>query len=181
MPNAAMARRLARVTGALWLAVFVSGSLALFPGASDLATIAVAAASICYLGVCAGLFLLLRSIGPSLALTGALCGVFGSLSGLLGMPSWAPVPALVWFGLHCGANGILIARSGFLPRWIGYLLIFAAVGWLTFASPELARSLHPLNLVPGMLGEGAALLWLLFKGIDAHRWPSPSTHAMVTS
>jgi hypothetical protein len=43
-------------------------------------------------------------------------------------------------------------------------MMVAAMGWLTFLLPPLAKSLYPYNLAPGIIGEGALTLWLLFKG-----------------
>jgi hypothetical protein len=41
------------------------------------------------------------------------------------------------------------------------------VGWLSFLSPALGRSLYPYNLAPGIIGEGALTVWLLFGGAAA--------------
>jgi hypothetical protein len=48
---------------------------------------------------------------------------------------------------------------------VGVLMVFAGVGWLTFAFPSLARSLSPFNFAPGLIGEGALTLWLLFTRV----------------
>jgi hypothetical protein len=77
---------------------------------------------------------------------------------------------LVFFGFYCLLIGYLIFRSAFLPRILGVLMAFAGLGWLTFLSPPLAKSLSPYILAPGLLGEGALALWLLVKGVNAQRW-----------
>ncbi|HEV2705469.1 MAG TPA: DUF4386 domain-containing protein [Pyrinomonadaceae bacterium] len=81
----------------------------------------------------------------------------------------------VFFGLHCLLVGYLIVRSRFLPRFVGGLMIFAGVGWLTMSfanllAPPFGRSLSPYILLPGMLGEGTLSLWLLIVGVNVRRW-----------
>ena len=39
-----------------------------------------------------------------------------------------------------------------------------------FLWPALARALSPYNLMPGMLGEGLLLLWLIVVGVNVERW-----------
>jgi hypothetical protein len=76
------------------------------------------------------------------------------------------VNPLPFFGVYCLLIGYLIFRSTFLPRTLGVLMAFAGVGWLTFLSPPLAKSLYPYNLAPGILGEGSLTLWLLVVGVN---------------
>src|SRR5204862_6534957 len=94
--------------------------------------------------------------------------------GPLGMVGWLPGQAnhitLVIFGVYCLLIGYLILRSTFLPRAVGALMVFAALGWLTFLSPALARDLYPYAFLPGIIGEGALTLWLLLFGVDAGKW-----------
>ena len=84
---------------------------------------------------------------------------------------------LVFFGLHCLLVGYLIFKSTFLPRILGALMTFAGLGWLTFLWPPLANDLSPFNLVPGMLGEGLLIVWLLVKGVDVQRWKEQASAA----
>ena len=64
--------------------------------------------------------------------------------------------------------GLLISRSGFLPRILGYLLFLSGIGYLVISGAGL---LFPLQVEkvsklasPALLGEGGILLWLLIKG-----------------
>jgi hypothetical protein len=84
---------------------------------------------------------------------------------------------LPFFGLHCLGVGYLILRSTFLPRFIGALMVFAGVGWLTFLFPPLANSLAPYNMIPGGLGELSLTLWLLIKGVNVPRWNEQASAA----
>ena len=63
-----------------------------------------------------------------------------------------------------------IATTSFLPRILGALMVVAGLGWLTFLSPPLAKSLSPYVLAPGIVGEGLLTVWLLVKGVNVQRW-----------
>ncbi|MEO8136416.1 MAG: DUF4386 domain-containing protein [Betaproteobacteria bacterium] len=81
----------------------------------------------------------------------------------------------VFFGLHCLLVGALILRSTFLPRFVGALMTFGGLGWLTMSfanllSPPLGRSLDPYILAPGAIGEITLSLWLLLMGVNVQRW-----------
>lgn len=78
--------------------------------------------------------------------------------------------ALIFFGIHCLLIGYLIFRSTFLPRFLGVLMAFAGLGYLTFLSPPLAQYLAPYNLLPGAFGELALTVWLLACGVNGQRW-----------
>ena len=83
--------------------------------------------------------------------------------------------AFAFFGLHVFLVGVLILRSTFLHRAVGLLMLFGGLGWLTFAfanllSPVFGRTLSPYILFPGILGEGALVVWLLVKGVNTDRW-----------
>jgi hypothetical protein len=77
---------------------------------------------------------------------------------------------LVFFGFQCLLIGYLICRSTFLPRIVGALMVLAGLGWLTFLSPPLSRSLSPYIMAPGILGELSLSLWLLVMGVNVQRW-----------
>ena len=84
---------------------------------------------------------------------------------------------LIFFGFHCFLIGCLILKSTFLPRIIGALMVFAGLGWLTFLSPPLAKSLVPYNIFPGGLGELSLTLWFLVKGVNVQRWKEQASAA----
>jgi len=75
-----------------------------------------------------------------------------------------------FFGFYCLLIGYLVFRSGFLPRILGVLMMFAGVGALTLLYPPLATSLRPYNLALAILGEGSLMLWLLAIGVNAPQW-----------
>ncbi|MGD9489060.1 MAG: DUF4386 domain-containing protein [Calditrichaceae bacterium] len=80
---------------------------------------------------------------------------------------------LVFFGLHLFALGYLIIKSGYIPKFIGFFLVIAAVGYLTdsFANFMLPNYgdykdiLLMIVIVPGVIGELSLTFWLLLKGV----------------
>jgi hypothetical protein len=80
--------------------------------------------------------------------------------------------SLVLFGVHLFVLGYLIVRSGHAPKWIGVMLILAAIVYTadSFAKflmpnyPEYATFFLIFLLIFGIIGELSLCLWLLFKG-----------------
>jgi hypothetical protein len=74
----------------------------------------------------------------------------------------------IFWGVWLFPFGLLVFRSGFLPRFLGAWLIVACFAWLVLSISELlspgssAAISKPLQLVT--LGEMAIALWLLIKG-----------------
>jgi hypothetical protein len=87
--------------------------------------------------------------------------------------SYGYVIGLVFFGFHCLILGYLIIKSGFLPRILGFLMIFAALGYQTdnFAHVLLTNYAQYETLfmmvvfIPAFIAELSLALWLLFKGV----------------
>ena len=80
------------------------------------------------------------------------------------------------FSMFYGAGllvlGYLIARSGFLPAFLGWLLAitgatFVIKTFLGVLAPGLAS---PLLLAPAMVAGLALTGWFLVKGVDAGKW-----------
>lgn len=83
--------------------------------------------------------------------------------------------SLVFFAFTCLALGVLVARSGFLPEWIGRLLFVAGLCYLVmsfahFLAPELGGRLFPVLFVPILAAEASFTLWLLIRGVDEEKW-----------
>ena len=74
----------------------------------------------------------------------------------------------IFWGVWLFPFGLLVFRSGFLPRFLGVWLIVACFAWLVLSITELlspgssAAISKPLQLLT--LGEMAMALWLLIKG-----------------
>jgi hypothetical protein len=74
----------------------------------------------------------------------------------------------VFAGLWLFPFGLLVYRSGFLPRILGVCLFIAGSGYLVntltdFLFPQYADTVIRFA-APAFLGEGPILLWLLIKG-----------------
>ncbi|SRR6266851_6323241 len=82
----------------------------------------------------------------------------------------AVLVALVFFAMYDLLIGYLILRSTFLPRFLGALMVFAGLGWLTFLYEPLADHLSPYIQVLGIIAEVLLMLWLLVMSVNAERW-----------
>jgi hypothetical protein len=81
----------------------------------------------------------------------------------------------VFAGLWLFPFGILVFRSGFLPRILGVFLIpnglaYLAIGFSGFLLPQYVDRVSRI-VSPAFLGEGGVLLWLLIKGANPHPQP----------
>jgi hypothetical protein len=85
--------------------------------------------------------------------------------------------ALVFWGLWLVPLGLLVYKSGFLPRLLGVLLIIAGIGYIVDTVTQL--------LSPGLatigqftvVGEILFTLWLLIRGVNAERWQEVALQA----
>lgn len=83
-----------------------------------------------------------------------------------------------FWGLWLFPFGVLVFKSGFLPRVLGVLLVVAGLAYLisSFTSllfPSYGRAVSLLMLVPEAVGELSVIFWLLIKGTGAPRYNSP--------
>ena len=177
-PDTAAPRRKAKLAGVFYLITFVTGSYALFDR-SSLGMGAGLVAGLSYVVVTVLLYFILKPVSRPLSLIAAIVSLLGCSIGPLSMVVTLPGQpnniSLVCFGVYCLLLGYLIFRSTFLPRVVGALVVVAGLGWLTFASPALARDLFPYVLLPGIIGEGALMLWLLIFGVDGEKWIALAT------
>jgi len=78
--------------------------------------------------------------------------------------------AHIFWGLWLLPLGWLVFRSGFLPRWLGVLLLIAGAGYLF---DFLTSTVFPFGGVAvttyTFIGELLLPLWLLIKGIDREK------------
>jgi hypothetical protein len=93
----------------------------------------------------------------------------------LNAQSYGYALGMAFFGLHLGALGYLVYRSGFLPRILGILMVVSALGYLAdsftgFLVPQYADTLALVVVVTALIGELPLALWLLIKGVNAERW-----------
>lgn len=76
--------------------------------------------------------------------------------------------AEIFWGLWLFPFGLLVFRSGFLPKWIGVWLMINCFGYLILFITALFYPSYNdkvfLYLQPVLFGELASMLWLLIKG-----------------
>ncbi len=146
------------------------------------------------------LMVLLVSIGVAVALTNQLNGfaplvllgdadylsVFTkpqldalALESLGERSSGAAFPMVFW-GLWLFPFGILVIKSGFLPRLLGILLIVAGIAYLTtgVTSIVLPEYRHVVSrfMMPLYFGEVPIIFWLLIKGATVPQQQARSSH-----
>jgi len=163
-------KRYARLAGLFYVGTIVAGAFAAMSGDRRMAGNLLSAG--CYVVVTLLFYRLFKPVSRGLSLLAALvslCGCSLTFLDALGLAPSRPNP-LAFFGVYCILIGYLIYRSTFLPRFLGVLMMLGGVGWLTFASSQLARRLAPYNMLPGVLAETVLTLWLLIFGVKTMRW-----------
>jgi hypothetical protein len=98
---------------------------------------------------------------------------------LLRLHSHQFTATLVLAGLWLFPLGILVYRSGFLPRFLGVWLLIAGVAWLIMSlTGYLAPQYSDKEFVafqPVVIGELAFMLWLVVKGAKPASVHSPAS------
>jgi hypothetical protein len=93
------------------------------------------------------------------------------------------VGAEVLWGLWLFPLGLLVYRSGFLPRFIGVWLMINCFAYVILSytgvfRPDMTDRLFTL-FQPVMFGELALILWLLIRGVDMQKWQAREAAATV--
>jgi MFS family permease len=72
---------------------------------------------------------------------------------------------LAIFGLHLVALGYLVFKSGYMPRFLGILLIVAGLGYLVDSFGKILLSNYNITIAMfTFIGELLFMFWLLIKG-----------------
>ena len=92
--------------------------------------------------------------------------------------------SLIFFGCVCLVWGVLIFRSGYLPKALGVLMQIAGLCYLinSFAlllAPHFANRIFPAILVPALVGEASLCLWLLVIGVNVQRWKEQASVRII--
>jgi hypothetical protein len=90
---------------------------------------------------------------------------------------------LILFGVHCLLLGYLIAKSMYMPKVLGFLVMVAGVTYLVgsytrFLFPEFVEAVSPIYAV-AIISELSLCLWLLIKGVNLERWKELTGHSSV--
>jgi Domain of unknown function (DUF4386) len=83
--------------------------------------------------------------------------------------------SFLFFGCVCLLYGYLIFRSGFLPRFLGILIVVAGLCYTanslsTFLAVHIGPPGFPWLLLPAALFELVLCLWLLIPGVNVAKW-----------
>jgi hypothetical protein len=168
----------ARLTGAVYLLYFLTAVLGQILLSHKLTVVGQTLnvlSFVLYTAVSLLFYFLFKPASRNLSLLAAICGLTGSVVGLLNLTHRASQIHPLWFfGPYCLLLGILILRSTFLPHLLGWFLTLAGLGWLAYLYPPIAHHLAVPIEVTGFLAEAALMLWLLIKGVDRPRWNQQS-------
>ena len=77
---------------------------------------------------------------------------------------------LVFWGLWLLPLGLLVFRSGFLPKVLGVLLVIAGAGYVIDSGTQLLSLSLPTVSQFTFVGEALFTLWLLIRGVNVERW-----------
>jgi hypothetical protein len=96
------------------------------------------------------------------ALSNVFLSLYARLGGLF----------MLFYGTGWMLRGYLTFRSGYLPRWLGALMIVSGLG---FVAKNLSKVLVPayssdMLLAPMFLTVVATALWMLFRGVNLVSW-----------
>jgi len=85
----------------------------------------------------------------------------------------------IFWGLWLFPFGLLVFRSGFLPRFLGVWLMLSCVGWVALSITALffQPSYNAVFkwLQPLFFSEMAIMLWLLIKGVNLQALPAEAS------
>ena len=147
--------------------------------------------ALCDVALALLMYALLKPVQKDLSLLAAFFGLVGTAIYAVGevvffsllVPNESHALAQITFGytgnismLFYGAasflRGYLIYRSTYLPRFLGVLLIIAAVGFIakTFLFVLAPRYASDFLLMPMFIALLALIGWFLVKGVDVAKW-----------
>jgi hypothetical protein len=118
-------------------------------------------------------WLRLAFAGVFLVAIGQLVGVVGLVADQRAADALASLNAfddiwdvgLVLFGLHLALVGYLAYRSGYVPRFVGVLLVVAGLGYLVDSFGTILADGYSVEVAQvTFVGEALLMLWLLVRG-----------------
>lgn len=93
------------------------------------------------------------------------------ISMALGLHHAGVIIAQFFWGLWLFPMGYLIYKSGFLPKFIGILLMIACFGYVVDSTIYFFDPEFPIEFSAFLfLGEIAIAFWLLIRGVNVERW-----------
>jgi hypothetical protein len=84
----------------------------------------------------------------------------------------------MFYGVGSVLVGFLIARSRFLPEWIGLLFALGGIGFVAKTVTWVLAPAYssPILFAPAALSALALTSWLLIKGVDVRLAANPKTN-----
>ena len=176
-------RSKARITGAVYLAYFLTAIFAeaVVGRGRHVAYVGInLVAYAFYIAVTLLFYFMFKPVNRGLSLLAALFSLARCANELLGLFHLAPykINSLVFFGPYCLLIGYLVFRSTFLPRILGTLMSMAGLGWLIFLSP-LGHHLSTDPKATTFVAEASLMLWLLVMGVNEQRWRERASAAQL--
>lgn len=92
---------------------------------------------------------------------------------LLKLQGYGNLIAIIFWGLWLFPLGWLVFKSGYLPKYLGILLIIGCIGWLiVFLQRYHLREYGFLaySRYSAHIAELLWMLWLLTKGVNVEKW-----------
>jgi hypothetical protein len=79
---------------------------------------------------------------------------------------------MVFYGVASALRGYLIFRSGYLPRFLGVLLMLAGLGFIMKSFTLVLAPAYSSNvlLLPMALAGVSLTVWFLVRGVDVPKW-----------
>jgi hypothetical protein len=90
---------------------------------------------------------------------------------------------MVFYGVACVLRGYLIFQSGYLPRFLGVLLVLAGLGFImkNFAQVLVPAYASDALLMPMFVAGVSLTVWLLVRGVDVPKWEAKAATFKVTT
>jgi hypothetical protein len=85
---------------------------------------------------------------------------------------------MVFYGVASALRGYLIFRSGYLPRFLGVLLMIAGLGFIAKSFTLVLAPAYSSDalLLPMGLAAISLAVWFLVKGVDVQKWQIYRSH-----
>ncbi|WP_028050549.1 DUF4386 domain-containing protein [Cellulomonas sp. URHD0024] len=123
--------------------------------------------------------------GALLVATGKWPGSDETATLLLDMHTLSNNIAQIFFGLWLLPLGLVVIRSGYVPRVLGYLLMVGGLGYLIDILLQFAVGADPDSTIVfssvGGVAEVVFLLWLLIRGVSVAAVPARSEPVPVAA
>jgi hypothetical protein len=182
--------RIGILTGLVTLVIFIFLVVSLYKLLKDIdKSHALLMVLLVAIGVAIALANLLNKLAPLVLLSGAdYLSVFTKPQvdalalGFLRFHSSGAAVSTAFWGLWLFPFGILVIKSGFFPRILGFLLMVAGFAYLTSSVTSIVlpayRHVVSQVMMPLYFGEVPIIFWLLIKGIHVK---APETRASHVS